>query len=401
MNDAEMREFLRTFIHEAAENYFPPEPLTHSKVCSSHEANTDIDQLVSQVIDDIVGLGPLESLLRDDEISEIMVNRFDRIFVEREGQLTRLKLSFNDEPSVRRIIERIVTPIGRRIDDASPMVDARLACGSRVHAMIPPLAVDGACLTIRKFSTQRLSLSDLVTKGSCSSALSDLLEQIVAARLNLMICGGTGSGKTTLLNILGSCIDSGERLVTIEDAAELSLHHENLVRLEARPANQDGHGAVPIRELVRNALRMRPDRIIVGECRAGEAFDMLQAMNTGHDGSMATLHANSPRDGIRRLETLVLMAGMDLPLMAVRQQIASAVKVLVQVTRTCSGKRVISSLTEVQGMEGEIVLLSEIVRWNSVTQLHEVTGDMPRFIDRLPEQERQRCHQIFQAALCG
>jgi pilus assembly protein CpaF len=329
------------------------------------EIPPDIDRalLCRQVLDEAVGLGPLEVLLADERVTEIMVNRHDEIYVEQAGRLQRHPLSFTGDRAVMGVIERIVAPLGRRIDESSPMVDARLKDGSRVNAIIPPLALKGACLTIRKFARHKLTADDLVRFGSLSPAMARFLEVCVVARKNVVVSGGTGSGKTTLLNILSNFIPAGERIVTVEDAAELRLHHEHLVSLESRPANAEGKGAVPIRELVRNTLRMRPDRIVVGECRGGETLDMLQAMNTGHDGSLTTLHANTPRDALARLETMVLMAGMDLPLTAIREQVASAVHLIVQQTRFACGSRRVTSITEVCGMESGKLQLQELFRF--------------------------------------
>ncbi|RUO43915.1 pilus assembly protein CpaF [Aliidiomarina taiwanensis] len=376
LSDAEVREYLAGIIRHAAEQV------------PAYHAEPQQEQLIAQVLDDLLGLGPLEVLLRDAGISEIMVNRFDTVFIERAGQLTRSSVTFADEASVRRTIERIVTPLGRRIDESSPMVDARLACGSRVNAVIPPLAIDGSSITIRKFSQTRLRLNDLVQNGSCSEPIAEFLKFAVGLKQNILISGGTGSGKTTLLNVLADAIPTNERIITIEDAAELSLHKDNLVRLESRPANQEGEGQISIRQLVINALRMRPDRIIVGECRGGESLDMLQAMNTGHDGSMTTLHANSPRDALRRLETMVLMAGFELPLLAVRQQIASAVQLIVQITRNAEGQRRITSVCEVQGMEGDVVCLSEIYKWEQQVGRHLACGEVPLFFTGAPDRLR-------------
>jgi pilus assembly protein CpaF len=323
----------------------------------------DARVLIQSVLDEAIGLGPLEDLLRDDTVSEIMVNRHDEIFVERNGRIQRENLSFSSDRAVRGVIERIVAPLGRRIDESSPMVDARLQDGSRVNAIIPPLALKGPSLTIRKFSRRRLCTSDLIELGTLSPAMARFLECAVAHRQNIIVSGGTGSGKTTFLNVLSACIPPGERIVTIEDAAELQLHHTNLVCLEARPANAEGRGFVSIRDLVRNALRMRPDRIVVGECRSGEALDMLQAMNTGHEGSLTTLHANSPRDALSRLETLVLMSGDSLPLTAIRDQIASAVDIIVQQTRFACGSRKITSITEICGVEAGRIQSQEIFRF--------------------------------------
>ena len=328
-------------------------------------AQIDRASLRQQVLDEAIGLGPLEELLADESITEIMVNRYDEIYVERAGRLHRHPLAFTGERAVMGVIERIVAPLGRRIDESSPMVDARLKDGSRVNAIIPPLALKGPCLTIRKFAKRKLDWQDLVAFGAIAPAMADFLQICVVARKNIVVSGGTGSGKTTLLNILSNDIPAGERVITVEDAAELQLHHEHLISLEARPANLEGKGAIPIRELVKNTLRMRPDRIVVGECRGAEALDMLQAMNTGHEGSLTTLHANSPRDALARLETMVLMAGMDLPLAAIREQVAGAVDVIVQQTRFACGTRVITSITELTGMESGKIQLQELFRFQN------------------------------------
>ncbi|UAN03088.1 ATPase, T2SS/T4P/T4SS family [Achromobacter mucicolens] len=322
--------------------------------------HADKAALCREVLDEAVGLGPLEPLLAAPDITEIMVNRYDEIYVERAGRLWREQAAFTSEQSVRWVIERIVTPLGRRIDESSPMVDARLPDGSRVHAIIPPVAMKGASLTIRKFPQRRPQMPDLIALGALSDAMSQFLALCVRMRKNLVVSGGTGAGKTTLLNILSNEIPDGERVVTIEDAAELRLNHAHLVALEARPANQEGRGRIDIRELVRNALRMRPDRIVVGECRGAEAFDMLTAMNTGHEGSLTTLHANSPRDALVRLESMILMAGLDLPLSAVREHIAASVDVVVQQARLADGRRVVTSIVEVAGMESGRIQLQDL-----------------------------------------
>lgn len=316
--------------------------------------------LLDQVRDEAIGLGPLEPLLADPSITEIMVNRADEVFVERAGRLTRWPVAFTSDRAVQGIIERIVAPIGRRIDESSPMVDARLKDGSRVNAIIPPLALKGPSITIRKFSKRKLAAQDLIDFGSADADMVEFLKVCVVQRKNVLISGGTGSGKTTLLNILSNFIPDDERIVTIEDAAELQLHHTNLVSMEARPANIEGKGLVTIRDLVRNSLRMRPDRIVVGECRGGESLDMLQAMNTGHDGSLTTAHANSPRDMLARMEVMVLMAGMDLPVTAIREQIASAVDIIVQQTRFACGSRKITNIVEVTGVESGKIQLQEV-----------------------------------------
>jgi pilus assembly protein CpaF len=325
----------------------------------------DRKSLRKQVLDEAIGLGPLEELLADDSVSEIMVNRYDEIFIERSGRLLKHPLTFTGDRAVLGVIERIVAPLGRRIDESSPMVDARLKDGSRVNAIIPPLALKGACLTIRKFAKRKLEATDLVKFGSISPEMAQFLEICVVARKNVIVSGGTGSGKTTLLNILSNFIPYSERIITVEDAAELKLHHEHLISLESRPPNVEGKGAVLIRDLVKNTLRMRPDRIVVGECRGAEALDMLQAMNTGHEGSLTTLHANTPRDALARLETMVLMAGMDLPLTAIREQICSAVDIIVQQTRFGCGSRLVTNIAEITGMESGKIQLQEIFRFQS------------------------------------
>jgi pilus assembly protein CpaF len=324
----------------------------------------DIAELRQEIIDEALGLGPLEDLLRDPSITEIMVNGPFRVFVERNGKITKTEKRFTSERQLRLIIERIIAPIGRRIDESQPMVDARLSDGSRVNAIISPLALDGATLTIRRFPERRMEASDLVRIGAVTPELVDFLRAAVEARLNIVVAGGTGSGKTTFLNVLSSFLPPCERIVTIEDAAELSLAQEHVVRLESRPANIQGAGEIRIRDLLRNSLRMRPDRIIVGECRGGEALDMLQAMNTGHDGSLTTIHANSARDAISRIETMVLMAGFDLPVRAIREQIASAVDMVLQLSRMRDGSRKLVSISEVVGLEGDVVTMQDISRYD-------------------------------------
>ncbi len=361
--------------------------------------------LVEAALNDIVGYGPIQPLLEDDTISEIMVNGPKKVYIEKKGLLQRTNIAFDDDEHVIRIIERIVLPLGRRIDAEYPMVDARLPDGSRVNAVIPPVAIDGPSLTIRKFRKDKLRIEQLIQFGSLSAGMAEFLRACVAARLNIIISGGTGSGKTTLLNVLSSFIPENERIVTIEDAAELQLQQEHVVRLESRPPDLNGKGAVTIRDLVRNALRMRPDRIVVGECRGGEALDMLQAMNTGHDGSMTTIHANSTRDALTRLETLVLMAGMDLPLKVVRQQIASAVDLIVQQSRLRDGSRKIVSITEVVGMEGDVISMSELFKFEQtgLTQdgkiigVHKATGLRPMFYSRLEAAGFKLDAKIFSA----
>jgi pilus assembly protein CpaF len=351
-------------------------------------------RLVGDVRDDVLGHGPLQRLLDDPSVTEIMVNGPDMVYVERDGRLTRSDARFTSEEHLRRIIERIVSRVGRRIDESSPLVDARLADGSRVNAVIPPLAFGGSSLTIRKFSKDPFKVHDLLRFGTLTPEMAELLQACVEARLNIIVSGGTGTGKTTLLNVLSSFIPEGERIITIEDAVELQLQQEHIVRLESRPPNVEGRGEVAIRDLVRNSLRMRPDRIVVGEVRGGETLDMLQAMNTGHDGSLSTVHANSPRDAIARLETLVLMAGMDLPLRAIREQIASAVDLVVQLTRLRDGSRRVTAVTEVQGMEGQTVTLQDAFLFDYSAGVDAsgrflgtpvATGVRPRFTDRFAE----------------
>ncbi|TAL83192.1 MAG: FHA domain-containing protein [Candidimonas sp.] len=325
----------------------------------------DRQELLCDVVNEAVGLGALEPLLADPSISEIMVNRHDEIFVETAGVLRRHASGFSSEQAVLGVIERIVSPLGRRIDESSPMVDARLRDGSRVNAVISPLALRGACLTIRKFPLNRPGMDDLLRVGALDSSMREFLRCCVQGRKNMIVSGGTGSGKTTLLNVLSNCIPTAERIVTIEDAAELRLDHAHLVSLEARPANLEGRGKVDIRDLVRNALRMRPDRIVVGECRGSEAFDMLAAMNTGHEGSLTTLHANSPRDALSRLETMILMAGMDLPLAAVREHIAASIDVIVQQARLADGRRLITSIVEVTGIESGRIQTQELFKYQA------------------------------------
>jgi pilus assembly protein CpaF len=351
-------------------------------------------RLLRDIEDDAIGLGPLQRMLDDDTITEIMVNRFDRVYVERRGRLALSTARFTSEEHLRRIIERIVGKVGRRIDESSPLVDARLTDGSRVNAVIPPLAVDGSSLTIRKFSKTPFTVSDLVGFGTMTEQMAHLLNACVQARLNILVTGGTGTGKTTLLNVLSRFIPSNERIVTIEDAVELNLQQPHVVRLESRPPNIEGSGEVKIRDLVRNSLRMRPDRIVVGECRGGEALDMLQAMNTGHDGSISTLHANTPRDGMARLETLVLMAGMDLPLRAIREQAASAVDLIVHISRLRDGTRRIEYVTEVLGLEGDTMVLQDIFVFDYAAGMDAAgrylgtaipTGIRPRFSERFDD----------------
>ena len=320
-------------------------------------------QIFNEIIDEMTGFGPIQPLLDDPDISEVMVNGPKKVFIEKGGKVTKSAITFDDDDHVARIIDRIILPLGRRVDPDSPTVDARLPDGSRVNAVIRPVSIDGPCITIRKFKKDKLSIQQLIDYGSLTQNMAEFVRACVLAHLNIVISGGTGSGKTTLLNVLSSFIPEGERIVTIEDAAELQLQQDHVLRLETKVANTDGRGAVTIRDLVRNALRMRPDRIVVGECRGGEALDMLQAMNTGHDGSLTTLHANTPRDALSRLETMVLMSGMDLPLKVVRQQISSAVDLIIQQTRLKDGSRKVTAITEVIGMEGDTVVMTDIFKF--------------------------------------
>ena len=349
------------------------------------------ESMVSDVLHELFGLGPLELLLHDPSVSDILVNRFDQIYVERNGRLEPTEITFKDERHLQQIIERIVSSIGRRIDESSPMVDARLADGSRVNAIIPPLALDGAVLSIRRFRTDKLGAGDLVGRESWTEPMKQFLEAAVGCRLNIVVSGGTGAGKTTLLNILSSFINDHERVVTIEDAAELKLRQRHVVRLETRPANIEGKGVVRQRDLVVNALRMRPDRIIVGEVRSEEALDMLQAMNTGHDGSLTTIHANTPRDALYRLDTMVAMANLNIPEKAIRQQIASAVNIVVQISRMADGTRKVMAISELTGMEGEVITMQDIFLFERsglgpdgrVRGRFKATGIRPKCSDRL------------------
>jgi len=377
---------LREKIEDAAQTVLSEK--SHAELTAE-----DISQIKEEIVNESLGLGPLEDLMADPAVTEIMVNGPKTVYVERGGKIELTGKRFTSAQQLRLVVERIIAPLGRRLDESVPMVDARLPDGSRVNAIIEPLAIDGASVTIRRFGTRRLTAADLIEKGSANEQMLDFLRACIEARLNVVISGGTGSGKTTFLNILSSYIPSHERIVTIEDAAELFLNQPHVVRLETRPANLEGRGEIKIRDLVRNSLRMRPDRIVVGECRGGEALDMLQAMNTGHDGSLTTAHANSPRDALSRLETMVMMAGFDLPIRAIREQIASAVDLIIQIARLRDGSRKIISVSEIVGMEGEVVTMQEVVRYaqhgvdldNKVTGEFQYTGVQPQCLGKFDE----------------
>jgi pilus assembly protein CpaF len=342
-------------------------------------------RLAQDIARDVMGLGPIEQFLNDATVNEVMVNGSDNIYVERAGVIEQTTVRFISEEHLRRVIERIVSSVGRRIDEASPMVDARLADGSRVNVIVPPLSLDGSILTVRKFAKDPFKVSDLIEMDTITGDVASVLSATVEGGMNILVSGGTGTGKTTLLNVLSSFVPSDERIVTIEDAVELQLHQDHVIRLEARPPNIEGHGQITIRDLVRNALRMRPDRIIVGEVRGAEALDMLQAMNTGHDGSLSTVHSNSPRDGLSRLETMVLMAGFDLPTRAIREQIASALNLIVHIDRFRDGTRRVSHVTEVLGMEGDVITLQDIYKYDYKAMRLVATGVRPEFVETLAE----------------
>ncbi|WP_407269471.1 CpaF family protein [Radiobacillus sp. PE A8.2] len=357
----------------------------------SFRGNIDRKQVVDDLINDLTGFGPINPLLMDEDVSEVMVNGPNQVYCERKGKLVLTDITFRDNEHVMNVIEKIVAPIGRRIDESSPMVDARLPDGSRVNAIIPPLALNGPTITIRKFEKDPFVIDDLIRFGTLTAEMATFLDACVKARLNMFISGGTGSGKTTTLNVLSNFIPNDERIVTIEDAAELQLGQEHIVSLESRPPNIEGKGSITIRDLVRNSLRMRPDRVVIGEVRGAEALDMLQAMNTGHDGSLATGHSNSPRDMISRLETMVLLAGVDLPVKAIREQIAGAIDVIIQQSRLKDGSRRITKVTEVQGLEGDIIVLQDIFTYEqkginengTINGRLIPTGVRPKFYDRL------------------
>jgi len=354
-------------------------------------SQTDREKLIVDVQHETFGLGPLEPLLADPDISDILVNNSHDVYIEKFGKLSKVDVAFRDDAHLSQIIDRIVSKVGRRIDEASPMVDARLPDGSRVNAIIPPLALDGPALSIRRFGVDPLKMNDILATGSLTEHIATLLKGAVKARLNILISGGTGSGKTTLLNIMSEYIPYDERIVTIEDSAELQMKQDHVVRLETRPPNIEGAGAITQRDLVRNSLRMRPDRIIIGEVRGGEALDMLQAMNTGHDGSLSTIHANSTRDALSRLETMVLMAGMDLPERAIREQVSSAIDIVIQLSRMADGTRKVIKLSEITGMEGNVIVMQDVFQFTkegidedgNVIGRFDATGVRPKFADRL------------------
>jgi pilus assembly protein CpaF len=372
---------IRALITDMLDREYRQTPLSHA----------ERESLIGDVLNELFGLGPLEPLLADPDVSDILVNRFDIVYVERNGILAEEQVTFKDDRHLLRIIERIVSSVGRRVDESHPMVDARLLDGSRVNAIIPPLALDGAALSIRRFRTDRLGHQDLVERESLTQPMLDFLKAAVGSRMNVLVSGGTGAGKTTLLNVLSSFISDRERIITIEDAAELMLRQRHIVRLETRPSNIEGKGAIRQRELVINALRMRPDRIIVGEVRGEEALDMLQAMNTGHDGSLTTIHANAPRDALYRLNTMVAMANLNIPDKAIRQQIASALNLVIQVTRLSDGSRRVTSISEITGMEGEVITMQEIFLFErtgvtpngKVAGRFRATGIRPKCSDQL------------------
>lgn len=391
-------EELRALIEETFNNVLEEENFLYN--------HSTRNELLDWVLADIMGYGPIEPLLEDPDITEIMINGYNQIYVERYGLLEKSSVKFESDAHVMRVIERIVSPIGRRVDEASPMVDARLPNGYRVNATIPPLSLDGPILTIRKFRAQPYTVQDLVANGTITLGLANFLKGCVEARVNMVVSGGTGSGKTTFLNVLSSFIPLGDRVITIEDTAELQLHQPHVVRLEKRPPNIEGRGEITIRQLVINALRMRPDRIVVGECRGGEAVDMLQAMNTGHDGSMTTIHANSPRDAMRRIETMVMMAGMELPLKAIREQIASSMELVIQLERMRDGSRKAVRVSEVQGMEGETIVMQDLFKFEQTGMKNGMlegtqksTGLRPRFMNKLIDSDIILPDSVFERAI--
>ncbi|HXI82749.1 MAG TPA: CpaF family protein [Verrucomicrobiae bacterium] len=386
---------LRRRVEELVEEKLRSEKLPFSRQMRN--------RLVSDMADEILGFGPIEPLLRDPTVTEVMVNRPDQVYCERFGKLELTDIQFRDLQHIRHVIDKIVTPLGRRVDESSPMVDARLPDGSRVNAIISPLSLNGPVLTIRKFSVDPYTVEDLIGFGTLTQGMAAFLAACVKVKLNVLVSGGSGAGKTTLLNVLSSFIPEGERVVTVEDAAELKLHQPHVVRLESRPPNIEGKGEIKIRDLVRNCLRMRPDRIVVGEVRGGEALDMLQAMNTGHEGSISTVHSNTPRDALARLETMVMMSGMELPSRAIREQIAAAVHMIVQIGRLSDGSRKVISVTEIQGMEGNVIVLQDLFTFQQkgvgeggkVLGTMQATGMVPKFIDRFNSASIHLPSEIF------
>jgi len=386
---------LRRRVEELVEEKLRSEKLPFSRQMRN--------RLVSDMADEILGFGPIEPLLRDPTVTEVMVNRPDQVYCERFGKLELTEIQFRDFEHIRHVIDKIVTPLGRRVDESSPMVDARLPDGSRVNAIISPLSLNGPVLTIRKFSVDPYTVEDLIGFGTLTQGMAAFLAACVKVKLNILVSGGSGAGKTTLLNVLSSFIPEGERVVTVEDAAELKLHQPHVVRLESRPPNIEGKGEIKIRDLVRNCLRMRPDRIVVGEVRGGEALDMLQAMNTGHEGSISTVHSNTPRDALARLETMVMMAGMDLPSRAIREQVAAAIHMIVQVGRLSDGSRKVISVSEIQGMEGNVIVLQDLFAFQQkgigeggkVLGTMQATGMVPKFIDRFNSASIHLPSEIF------
>ena len=373
---------LRRRVEELVEEKLRSEKLPFSRQMRN--------RLVSDMADEILGYGPIEPLLRDPTVTEVMVNRPDQVYCERFGKLELTDIQFRDFDHIRHVIDKIVTPLGRRVDESSPMVDARLPDGSRVNAIISPLSLNGPVLTIRKFSVDPYTVEDLIGFGTITQGMAAFMAACVKVKLNILVSGGSGAGKTTLLNVLSSFIPEGERVVTVEDAAELKLHQPHVVRLESRPPNIEGKGEIRIRDLVRNCLRMRPDRIVVGEVRGGEALDMLQAMNTGHEGSISTIHSNTPRDALARLETMVMMSGMDLPSRAIREQVAAAIHMIIQIARLSDGSRKVVSVSEIQGMEGNVIVLQDLFSFQQkgigeggkVLGSMQATGMVPKFIER-------------------
>lgn len=414
---AKIKDYLITVITRNLESNPPPiekrrQIITESlqQAYQSTGLNLPVtlrEQMFHDILDSLLGFGPIQPLLDDESVTEIMVNGPKKVFIERKGKIIRTNITFEDDSAVMRLIEKIIAPLGRRIDADSPTVDGRLPDGSRVNAVIPPCAIDGSTITIRKFKKDKLSVEQLIEFGSMTKTMAEFIRACVISRLNVVISGGTGSGKTTLLNVLSGFIPEDERIVTIEDAAELKLQQEHVVRLETKSPNIEGRYAVSIRDLVKNSLRMRPDRIVVGECRGGEALDMLQAMNTGHDGSLTTLHANSPRDALSRLETLCLMAGMDLPVKVIREQVASAIDLIIQQSRLRDGSRRVTALSEVAGMEGDTVVLTDIFKFEQTgispegKVLGEVkpTGIRPLFTPRLEAAGFKLGPEVFGANL--